>query len=96
MRAGWGTSDFAVKRNNLVGWNAIDSNPGQATTFESKEHCILFVAEKLDQNYLTEGGVYFEGYTPQDIDVHYCTDKQHAKKIVKIVNNLTKSIDKLS
>lgn len=71
----------------------MDNNPSQATAFDSKEHCILFVAEKLSINYLTESGVYFEGYTPKDIDIHYCTDKDHAKKIVKIVNNLTKTLD---
>ena len=92
LESGWGTSDFAVKRNNLVGWNAIDANPQLASTFESKEQCILYVAEKLQQNYLTEGGAYFEGYTAKDIDVHYCTDKQHANKIVNIVNNLIEKI----
>lgn len=92
LESGWGTSDFAVKRNNLVGWNAIDTNPQLASTFESKEQCILYVAEKLQQNYLTEGGRYFEGYTAKDIDVHYCTDKQHANKIISIVNNLIEKI----
>ena len=92
LESGWGTSDFAIKRNNLVGWNAIDANPQLASTFESKEQCILYVAEKLQQNYLTEGGIYFEGYTAKDIDVHYCTDKRHANKIVNIVNNLIEKI----
>lgn len=92
LESGWGTSDFAVKRNNLVGWNAIDANPQLASTFESKEQCILYVAEKLQQNYLTEGGIYFEGYTAKDIDIHYCTDKKHANKIVNIVNNLIEKI----
>lgn len=92
VESGWGTSPFAVNRNNLVGWNAIDSNPGKATTFESKEDCILHVAQKLQQNYLTEGGAYFEGYTAKDIDVHYCTDKLHANKIVNVVNELIEKI----
>lgn len=92
LESGWGTSDFAVYRNNLVGWNAVDNNPNQATTFASKEDCILHVAEKLQKNYLTEGGVYFEGYTAEAIDVHYCTDELHAEKIIKIVNDLTKKI----
>lgn len=92
LESGWGTSDFAVKRNNLVGWNAIDANPQLASTFESKEQCILYVAEKLQQNYLTEGGAYFEGYTAKDIDIHYCTDKKHANKIINIVNNLIEKI----
>ena len=92
VESAWGTSPFAVNRNNLVGWNAIDSNPGKATTFESKEDCILHVAQKLQQNYLTEGGAYFEGYTAPDIDVHYCTDKLHANKIVNVVNELIEKI----
>lgn len=92
VESAWGTSPFAVNRNNLVGWNAIDSNPNQATTFASKEECILKVAEKLQQNYLTEGGAYFEGYTAPDIDKHYCTDKLHANKIVNVVNELIEKI----
>lgn len=66
----------------------MDSNPNKATSFESKDHCILYVAEKLQKNYLTENGVYFEGYTPKDIDVHFCTDKEHAQKIINVVNEL--------
>ena len=92
VESGWGTSPFAVNRNNLVGWNAVDNNPSQATTFESKEDCILHVAQKLQQNYLTENGAYFEGYTAPDIDVHYCTDKLHANKIVNVVNELIEKI----
>lgn len=77
----------------MYGWNAIDSNPDKASYFESKEECILYVAEKLQQNYLTEGGTYFEGYTAKDIDVHYCTDPKHANKIINIVNRLVKEVE---
>ena len=73
----------------------LTTTHGQATTFESKEHCILYVAEKLQKNYLTEGGTYFEGYTAKDIDKHYCTDKQHANKIVQIVNELAENKNKI-
>ncbi len=76
----------------MFGWNAVDSNPNKASYFESKEACILYVAEKLQQNYLTEGGAYFEGYTAKDIDVHYCTDPEHANKIIQIVNYLKNKI----
>ena len=83
-----GTSSYAINRNNLVGWNAVDSNPNKATYFKSKDECILFVADKLKTNYLTEGGIYFEGYSAKNVDKHYCTDKEHANKIIKIVNKL--------
>ena len=92
LESAWGTSGYAVYRNNLYGWNAVDSNPDNATYFNSKEEATLYVAKKLKQNYLTENGAYFEGYSPRAIDVHYCTDKQHADKIVSIVNSLTEKL----
>lgn len=92
LESGWGTSNYAVNRNNLYGWNAVDSNPDKASYFKSKEESTMYVASKLKQNYLTKGGAYFEGYTPVAIDVHYCTDKLHAEKIVNIVNELTKKL----
>ncbi|NLC05708.1 MAG: SH3 domain-containing protein [Erysipelothrix sp.] len=36
----YGTSGYALNRNNLFGWNAIDSDPGQASYFESVEQAI--------------------------------------------------------
>lgn len=92
VESAWGTSNFAVNRNNLYGWNAVDSNPNKATSFKSKEDATLYVAKKLQQNYLTQDGAYFEGYSARSIDVHYCTDKQHADKIVNTVNELVKKL----
>lgn len=85
LESGYGSSYFARDRHNLVGWGAYDSNPNAAMSFESKDECILHVAQKLKENYLTKGGSYFEGYTARAIDVHYCSDPSHAQKIVAIV-----------
>lgn len=92
LESGFGNSAFAQKRNNLYGWNAVDSNPNNASSFTSKKEATLYVASKLQSNYLTEGGAYFEGYSPRAVDVHYCTDKAHADKIVSIVNNLLQKL----
>ena len=92
LESGFGNSAFAQKRNNLYGWNAVDSNPNNASTFKNKKEATLYVASKLQSNYLTEGGVYYEGYSPRAVDVHYCTDKAHADKIVSIVNNLLQKL----
>lgn len=81
-----GASPLARNRNNLVGWGAYDGQEYQASFFESKESCIMHVAEKLSENYLTEGGLYFNGYTPRAVDVKYCSDPAHADKIVNIVD----------
>lgn len=93
LESAYGTSSFAVNRNNLVGWNANDSNPQNASYFSSFEDCILKVAAKLKKNYLTEDGCYFNGYSARAIDVKYCSDKQHADKIVSIVNKLIKKTE---
>lgn len=82
----YGTSNYAVKRNNLYGWGAVDSNPDLAKHFETKYSATLFVASKLKQNYLTEGGAYHEGYSARSVDVHYCTDK-----IVSCINYLLRN-----
>ena len=87
----YGTSNYAVKRNNLYGWGAVDSNPDLAKHFETKYSATLFVASKLKQNYLTEGGAYHEGYSARSVDVHYCTDKKHADKIVSCINYLLRN-----
>ena len=92
LESGFGNSAFAQKRNNLYGWNAVDSNPNNASSFSSKKEATLYVASKLQSNYLTEGGAYYEGYTARAVDVHYCTDKAHADKIVNIVNSLVQKL----
>ena len=92
LESSYGTSSFARERNNLVGWNAVDSDPKKATYFTSKEECILFVANRLKNNYLTENGKYFNGFTANAINIKYSSDQQHAEKIVSIVNKLKNKI----
>lgn len=77
-----GNSKYARERNNLTGWGAFDSNPDGAYYFDSKSECISHVAERLAVNYLTEDGKFFSGYTPKAVDVKYCSDPEHADKIV--------------
>ena len=38
--SGWGTSNYALERNNLFGWNAVDADPNQASKFESVSQCV--------------------------------------------------------
>lgn len=40
VESGYGTSDYAVHRNNLFGWNAVDSDPDRASYFDSVEDCV--------------------------------------------------------
>lgn len=92
LESSYGNSSFAKNRNNLVGWGAYDNNPQNAKYFSSKSECILYVANKLKINYLSETGSYFNGYTATAINKKYSSDKKHAQKIVSIVNNLKNKI----
>ncbi len=40
LESAYGTSNYALQRNNLFGWNAFDSDPGQASYFPSVEVAI--------------------------------------------------------
>lgn len=92
LESGWGESSLARNKNNLVGWNACDGNTKGATAFSSKEECLLTVAPVIKQNYLTEGGKYFHGFSARAIDVKYCSDKRHADKIISIVHRLIQKL----
>lgn len=45
--SGWGTSRLAREKNNLAGLGAYDHSPGSAIRFESREECVMFLAELL-------------------------------------------------
>lgn len=93
IESGFGASNMAKNKNNLVGWGAYDSDPSKAVEFENKAQCLLYIGQKMKENYLTEDGKYFHGYTPSAIDVCYCTDPSHAQKIVNIVNGRLALLD---
>lgn len=70
LESGWGRSPAANAMNNLFGW----SYKGEYVVFESPEQSIEVVAQKLKDNYLTEGGKYFNGYTIEAVNVRYNTN----------------------
>lgn len=51
--SGWGTSNYALTRNNLFGIKAYDSNPDLAKTFSSTQECInQWMYYYMQQKYL--------------------------------------------
>ena len=44
LESSYGNSNFAKNRNNILGWNAVDSNPGKASYFTSKSECVMLHA----------------------------------------------------
>lgn len=58
VESGWGTSKYAMDRNNLFGHNASDSNPDAATRYSSVQACL----EAHGKNYISAGYLDPEDY----------------------------------
>lgn len=68
--SGWGK--YQIQPNNITGFKAYNSNPKKyAKTFKSKGACILETAKWLNQEYLNEGGKYYNGKRIQDLNKRY-------------------------
>lgn len=85
-----GTSNYAVTRNNLFGFNAVDSNPDLASTYSSQAVSVHDYADFLSANYLREGEEYWGGSaTPHGVFVHYSSSHDaEADTVVGIMNEL--------
>ena len=83
--SGWGTSNFAINRNNLFGLNAVDSNPNGASYYSSPEDCVRqFMETWMSKQYLNpknwayHGG--FLGSKASGIGVSYASDPYWGEK----------------
>lgn len=94
----YGTSNLAIKKNNLFGWRAFDSSPNSATSFQSVSHCIN---EQMGINLrgfidITDGRFFGSsiGNKGAGLNVKYASDPywgikiaSYAYKIDKTANN---------
>ncbi len=70
--SGWGKSRLATEKNNLTGFTAYNYDPYNCgTTFRSPEDSIMTTASKISENYLTEGGKYYNGYSVEGVNTRY-------------------------
>ncbi len=75
----WGRSELARNRNNLAGLGAYGRGSGMR--FESRAHCIDFLAELLSTKYCP-GGKFFGGsYDLIGIGKMYAEDPEWARKV---------------
>lgn len=91
--SGNGTSYLAREKNNLFGFNAIDSDPiNAATHFKSKDESIEYVAKFLSENYLDPEGKFYNGVSTDAINISYATDLEWSNKVeghmIEIANKL--------
>ena len=86
LESGWGESKAAREKNNLFGWTGQNGYP----SFASLEDCILTVAQRLRELYLTPGGRYFHGYTVEAVNRCYNGRPEWETAVVGIMENYTK------
>ena len=76
LESGNGGSQLAKSKNNLGGLVASGRSVTVYKSFETKSDCVTYMAKLLSENYLTEGGRYYKGYTLNDIAKSYSTASQ--------------------
>lgn len=63
LESGWGTSLWA-QRNNIFGF-------AYGKEYPSISDCINKVAKALKTDYLSFDGIYYNGYTVEDVNIYY-------------------------
>lgn len=93
VESAWGTSFYATARNNLFGFNAVDSDPDEASSYPDQATSIHDYADFMNSHYLHSGGVYYNGATPHGVFVKYSSSHDtEAQTVVGIMNELQAKI----
>lgn len=90
LESGFATSRRAVEDNNLTGYE-VYSDDSEGKLFKSQMESILQTAKHLNENYLTEGGVYYNGLSVDAVQIKYCPDEGKGKNWEGKVNELANS-----
>lgn len=92
----WGTEPFAITRHNYFGYGAIDSNPTKALKFKSVEQGVFAVVQKIKENYLTQGGKFYNkryGTTIKGMASRYASNVNWGINIARIMEKISKQLD---
>lgn len=100
----WGTSTIARDKNNLFGFGAYDSSPySSASSFDSYENGVEFVAKHLVKYYINEPGTeiydgeraigsYYNGSNVSAVNIRYASDDNWANRVFSIMQELYKKL----
>lgn len=97
LESGWGTSDRAIYDNNYTGFGVYDDS-SEGINSSTKRGNILGTAKCLSEQYLSENGDYYNGYSIKEVNIKYCLDKNKnpdynwSTEINKIVKDLKSEI----
>lgn len=89
LESGWARSNVSKTNNNLFGWT---SSKGYKS-FNSKDECILYVAGRIKELYLTEGGAYFNGYEIEDVNIKYNGSEHWESNVKSIMKQIKMRIE---
>lgn len=87
LESGWGKSELAKDYNNLFGWSSANDPSGYAK-FSSAEECVMYVAKSLKENYLTEGGCYYNGKSVSGVNKRYNGRKSWEENVTAIMSEI--------
>lgn len=92
LESGWARSVLAMDKNNLFGWK---QSSGEYASFESKEKCILEVAEAISEKYLSETGEYYTGDTLiENVAEYYSPSKEWIDLLKEVANGIMERCEK--
>ena len=99
LESSWGTSDLAIRKNNLYGIGHYES--GNKTRFENSRtfgtvgESAEYAANLLKDYYLTAGAKYYKGTTIKAVGIHYCEGNVWATQVADVwENSFLKRINK--
>ena len=88
--SGWGRSSLAISHNNLGG---IKGSNGSYRDFDSWGECIDYKARLLKNQYLSEDGDYFNGYSIWDVNIKYCEQSTWTDNVSSIAYELLNKLN---
>ena len=88
--SGWGRSSLAISHNNLGG---IKGSNGSYRDFDSWGECIDYKARLLKNQYLSEDGDYFNGYSIWDVNIKYCEQSTWTDNVSNIAYELLNKLN---
>lgn len=90
--SGWGTSDYAIYKNNIGGVKNPGGNDYRA--FTSQEACLEYIASFLSMSYLDENGKYYNGKSIKGIaEMYNFGDEEWIKGITSVARGLKSKAD---
>lgn len=88
LESGWGESARSTGSTNNMTGMGVPNNYSRGYVYSSRAESVLDTARQLKKNYLTEGGVYYNGTSIWSVNKKYCASKDWADKIVNISSTL--------